>query len=148
MKKLPFNLQKALAGDRVVNGDDIEVFDITYSDKIDGPFKVTGIINGDWETFTEDGSYRTDIESKYDLYMKQKTRTINGFEVPEPVRDPLEDGQEYFVSDLSLNDMFFDSCWDGGDIDFRRLERGLIHLDEESAIANANAMMGIDPYES
>ena len=78
---------------------------------------------------------------------KQKTRIVNGFTVPAPLRVAPADGDSYFISAFSAERFYSLACWVNDAIDKRWLERGLIHLTEDAAIANAKAMCGIDPTE-
>lgn len=76
---------------------------------------------------------------------KQKFIQVNGFDVPEPFREALEEMQKYFIPSLTEQDCFCRMKWDGGHMDHRWLSRGLVHLTREAAIAHAKAMLGIDP---
>lgn len=78
---------------------------------------------------------------------KQPTRVVNGFTVPAPLRVAPAYGDSYFVSAFSAEQFCSLACWVNDSIDKRWLERGLIHLTEDAAIANAKAMCGIDPTE-
>lgn len=71
---------------------------------------------------------------------KPRTIHINGFEVPEPVREPLQRGQEYFVASIDGEkpEML---PWDDDEIDKRVLKRGLIHLTREAAELHAKALL-------
>lgn len=75
----------------------------------------------------------------------QKTHVINGFEVPAPETEPLNSGQTYWTPHPLRVDWRDSYEWDGESVDQRALERGLIHLTREAAVANAKAMVGIDP---
>lgn len=79
-----------------------------------------------------DGEYRR----------KPKTISINGIEVPEPDREPLDAGTLYWIPKLSSTKdvVVFRWAWDGG-IDHRNLERGLVHLTEEAAAQHAKALL-------
>lgn len=81
----------------------------------------------------------------WEVRRKQPTRVVNGFTVPAPLRVAPADGDSYFISDFSTERFCSLACWVNGAIDKRWLERGLIHLTEDAAIANAKAMCGIDP---
>jgi hypothetical protein len=89
--------------------------------------------NPDW---LDDTEYR----------IKPKTININGFEVPEPVREPLERGRVYFiVSVTSVNSS--DSCgyikhfWKDDQSDRYWLQAGLIHLTPEASIQHTKALL-------
>lgn len=77
--------------------------------------------------------------------VKPKTILVNGFEVPEPMREAPNDGVKYFFPNLSYNDYFWRHEWENDRVDVRVLERGLCHSTKEAAIAHAKAMLGIDP---
>ncbi len=71
---------------------------------------------------------------------KPRAITINGFEVPEPVRKPLEHGQRYYLADTA-DDGVTKWYWDDGDADNIWLNRGLIHLDEGAALLHVEALL-------
>lgn len=77
--------------------------------------------------------------------VKPKTILVNGFEVPEPMREAPNDGVKYFFPNLSYNGYFWSHEWENDGVDVRMLSRGLIHLTKEAAIAHAKAMLGINP---
>lgn len=80
--------------------------------------------------------------------IKPATRTINGFEVPAPVRDGLSMANAtYCVPVINEEELYGVYDWDDDGIDERYLTRGLVFLTKEAAIANAKAMLGIDPKE-
>ena len=66
---------------------------------------------------------------------------VNGIEVPEPVREALEVGQRYWLADPTSITFHKKTYWGDDDIDIRILNRGLIHLTEEAAVAHAKAML-------
>jgi hypothetical protein len=72
---------------------------------------------------------------------KPKTICIGTFEVPEPVREPLEVGQAFWIADTSWEEGVSKWFWDGGDTDLRWLERGLIHLDEGAAFLHSETLL-------
>ena len=82
---------------------------------------------------------------------RRKTRTINinGHEVPEPVREPLESGTMYYMPELSSNDsdLSVRLTWKCDDIDELWLKRGVIHLTKEAATAHAKALLSFTTKE-
>jgi hypothetical protein len=75
------------------------------------------------------------------------TRIINGFEVPAPETEEPKRGDWYYRVCLIDSDFYDSDRWNGDDVhDVRPLKRGLIFLKKEDAIANAKAMLGIDPH--
>lgn len=73
------------------------------------------------------------------------TRVINGFEVPAPVTQPLELEADYFIATPEAVSWY--CSFEGSDDkeDQVWLERGMVFLHEDHAIANAKAMCGVDP---
>jgi len=77
----------------------------------------------------------------YEWRVKPETITINGHEVPCPVREPLEKGQVYWCV-APDSDTYTDTfLWGDDDLDKRLLRRGLIHLTKEAAVAHAEALL-------
>ena len=65
---------------------------------------------------------------------------VNGVNVPEPVREPLKEGQLFWIASTS----FGSPCsyhWNGAFSEKRWLSYGLIHLTEEAAQAHIDAML-------
>ncbi len=75
-----------------------------------------------------------------DVY-RIKPRTINWHEVPEPVREPLKNGQRYYLADIALDDGVTKWSWDDDEADSMWLNRGLIHLTEEAAKRHYDALL-------
>lgn len=67
--------------------------------------------------------------------------TINGFEVPEPVREPLERGERYWVVELGSLRHCSNFAWACGGFDRLALQRGLIHRTKEAAEKHARALL-------
>lgn len=155
-KKLkPFDLEAALRGEPVILRDGSKAFVRHHETELPtgSCWQIWGIGNRtdgrivflQWST---SGGYDMDgAVSDLDIVgMYQKTRTINGFEVPIPETEELKVGNWYF-SPRILSDEFCEAeKWIGGSSDLRALNRGLVFLTKEDAIANAKAMLGIDPY--
>jgi len=80
------------------------------------------------------------------IRIKPETLLINSHEVHEPVREPLKDGQAYWVPDLRYygnnnNGDVDNFLWSGRTCDLQRLAAGVIHLTKEAAIAHAEALL-------
>jgi hypothetical protein len=92
----------------------------------------------EWETLTLNPKWGLNAQYR----RKPRTININGFEVPEPVREPLEYGQEYYTptiaGDLRVAVLF---SWYDNDHDFRWLEKGIVHLTKEAAELHAKALL-------
>lgn len=73
MKKTPFNLEAALAGDPVVTRDGRAVTQLTLYD-IPSTFKVVAVVDGQLESFSINGKslFGIDVISKNDLFMAPK----------------------------------------------------------------------------
>jgi hypothetical protein len=79
---------------------------------------------------------------------KPQTRRIGEYDVPEPVREPLERGQRYWVASPTESSYFVSITWDDDYIDLLWLERGLIHLDKESARIHGKVLASLMAKES
>lgn len=78
--------------------------------------------------------------------IKPSTVTINGFEVPAPLKTAVV-GHVYGESpykECFYNERYYHttSSWDQ-----TGLQRGLIHSTKENAIMSCKARLGIDPYK-
>jgi hypothetical protein len=69
--------------------------------------------------------------------IKSKTIGINGYEVPEPVREPLKRHEPYFTLNLFVTK----NVWSDDVADRRYLRKGLIHRTEEAAMLHAKALL-------
>jgi len=98
----------------------------------------------EWEPATEYSGW-VFFPGFWQVRRKQKTIKVNGFDVPEPLREPLKDNVNYCIPDPKMEDLFDYQTWTGHKLDMVWLSRGLIHLTKENAIAHAKAMLGIDP---
>jgi hypothetical protein len=98
-----------------------------------------------WETCEN----HPDFRSRYWQHRrKPQTRRIGEYDVPEPVREPLEKGQQCWRTDPIAPYFCASIAWDGSYIDLLWLERGLIHLDEESARIHGKALASLTAKES
>jgi hypothetical protein len=98
-------------------------------------------IGSNFEDVTGDEAL-TYMLSNQDISVKPETITINGHEVPCPVREPLEYQDGYYVPCVSNKERFVILSWrpSCGD-DSRLLSLGLIHLTPEAAIAHTEALL-------
>ena len=152
MKNLkPFDLQAALAGKAVMlrNGKKAYVrhheteLAVEYEDRLMGYDVTSGMLIG-WgkhgNHMSSGGPNPFDIIGMY-----PETRIVNGFRVPVPETEELKLGCMYFAPHLQSDSYFARLSWDGDACDMRSLKRGVVFLNIEDAIANAKAMLGIDP---
>ena len=76
--------------------------------------------------------------------LKPRTITINGIECPAPILwDSLPDGTEFWIADPTRHDGEYTRylVWDGQSCDVQHLQRGLVHLSKENAVAHAKAII-------
>ena len=78
--------------------------------------------------WVEDNEYRR----------KPQVILINGHEVPEPCRTPLQDGTNYWIPGILISATQF--RWQDDDIDTSYLENGFVHLTKEAAEKHFNAL--------
>lgn len=78
-------------------------------------------------------------DEKYRI--KPKTININGFEVPEPCREPLPNGQQFYICFYPIGFGYLISRWSGDKDDMRWLKLGLIHSSKEGAALHSNALL-------
>ena len=72
-----------------------------------------------------------------------KTIRIGEYDVPEPVREPLEKDTEYWIASFSLAELADSFKWYSDKFDNRVLKNGLIHLTKEAAVIHAKALMSL-----
>ncbi|CDG95450.1 conserved hypothetical protein [Xenorhabdus bovienii str. puntauvense] len=88
------------------------------------------------------GEFYFDADKEYRL--KPRTIRIGSVDVPEPVRKPLEYEQLYFCPCVSNDETISNSSfWTNHECDKLFLQRGLIHLDHESAELHAKALISL-----
>lgn len=71
-----------------------------------------------------------------------RTILVNGVEVPAPEKDAPKDGDRYFSPSVTMAHSFSEHyTWDGSDFDQSALDRGVVYLNEDHAVARAKAML-------
>lgn len=80
-----------------------------------------------------------DADKEYRI--RPRTIRIGDIDVPEPVRDKLAEGCQYFIADMHDDDFWGRSSWGNDTSDEVWLSRGLIHLTKEAAIEHAKALI-------
>jgi len=80
-----------------------------------------------------------------ELQYRRKPRTIRigEYDVPEPVREPLQMEQFYFHVELFTDNAIHGHYWKGSVYDYRLLERGLVHIDPKAAEIHAKALISL-----
>ena len=76
----------------------------------------------------------------YEYRREPETITVNGVEVPEPCREPLERGDVYWEVSL-IRCRPFRERWHGIPLEREQLSLGLIHLTKEAAQAHIDALL-------
>jgi len=82
----------------------------------------------------------------FSIELKPRTHVVNGFTVPAQEVESLPFGTEYWTIDFSEDELVYNYIWDDDTTDEKLLSRNIVFLTAEAAIANAKAMLGIDPY--
>jgi hypothetical protein len=103
-----------------------------------------------WEwRYTSDGAWfpycmdRGEQWSKICEYrLKPKTIRIGKYDVPEPIREPLQDGQNYWVFNLPQNNVF-EITWSSKSLDMRWLNNGLLFSTKEDADLMLKAILSM-----
>lgn len=72
---------------------------------------------------------------------KPRTININGHEVPEPVRCPLNIGTEYWSPHISSGALTNSATWTEHEFDYARLRNGVIHQTCGAAELHARALL-------
>ena len=72
-----------------------------------------------------------------------KTIRIGEYDVPEPVREPLERDMEYWIANFALTTLADRFKWCNDKFDSWMLKNGLIHLTEEAAFIHAKALLSL-----
>lgn len=96
--------------------------------------------DGKWMPLNTHPSWVLDVEYR----RKPKTIKVNGFEVPEPLKEMPERGDVWLAipHSESFAQHYCADCMRWKQI---ALDRGLLHSTKEAAVAHSKAMLGIDP---
>ena len=78
---------------------------------------------------------------------KPRTITIGDMKVPEPVREPLKFGEEYWAVDL-LGYRSKREIWEGLQTEYTWLNLRIIHLTKEAAERHLKALIRVSGGES
>lgn len=91
----------------------------------------------EWVEMSKDSAF---LESR-EYRRKPKTININGFKVPEPIKEPLEIGDKYYIPGIIWEDEYKMFTWGDDRYDHKYLAVGFIHLDRESATLHYKALL-------
>lgn len=97
------------------------------------------------EVRTPDGVWRQCVNEPAWQYFEYRIRPctirIGDIDVPEPVREALKDGTQYFTAAIDLDDFYNVYTWYSDLADAGMLKAGIVHLTKEAAIAHAKALI-------
>lgn len=116
---------------------------------VDEIFKLLGYAaDGEQLSWCDGGNYYTSggARERDIIGMYPETRIINGFEVPVPETEAPEYDASYYLAAPTRRFFHGREDWVGDTMDKIWLKRGLVFLSEKDAIANAKAMLGVDPH--
>ena len=77
----------------------------------------------------------------FEYRRKPKTITVNGIEIPEPIKKEPKVGEKFFFVNLASSTLFNFYSWTGDKYDKEWFNKGLLHFTEEAAIAHAKALL-------
>lgn len=100
-------------------------------------WECTNAIKEQWIQMSSNPNWYPDIKYR----RKPKTININGFEVPEPCRTQLEDGDNYYIASPTYEGLSEEYIWRNDNCDRRWLNSGLVHLTSEAAKLHAKALL-------
>lgn len=96
------------------------------------------LTTGGWET-----KEHADISKARKYRIKPKTIRIGEYDVPEPCREPLENGDLYWIADLGGESPLLGCTWREDRIDDIWLLRGIIHRTQEAADIHSKALISL-----
>ena len=152
----PFDLVAALEGAPVVLRNGCKAYVLADTDNL-GEFEsiycneyplVVIYAGGGINMHMRDGSYyKKEPNNPKDIIGMwsdpPKTIRIGEYDVPEPVREPLEDDKEYWGVDPMAEELAWKYKWKNALFCNLRLRRGLIHLTKEAAVIHAKALLSL-----
>lgn len=151
MKNLkPFDLQAALSGKAVMLRDGRKAYVRHHETElaVNSTCAIFGYASeGTALAWCACGHYLEGRQTNFDIIgMYPETRIINGFEVPAPESKEPEYGARYYLAAPDSIHFYGAYAWSRHELNNIWLKRGLVFLNEEDAVTNAKAMLGIDPY--
>jgi hypothetical protein len=96
-------------------------------------------------TLKLDGEHLTGDMRKFPLdfrflEVREKGILINGYTIPEPVRE-IALGTTYYAAIVSWNTTIYSTVWKCTDVEQTWLKNGLVHLTEDAAIEHIKALL-------
>ena len=89
-----------------------------------------------------------DWHARQSYRRKPQTITVNGIEVPEPMRKAPLVGEKYWIATPDGPSLFHEIHWDNGTGVRMWHERGLVHLSKYAAIQHARALIAASGGEA
>lgn len=83
------------------------------------------------------------IDPEHQFRLMEERITIGDVNFPKPIAEELPEETIYYYPSIECNDLFNTDVWRSLPMDYRLLQRGLIHLDVRDAIAHAKALIKI-----
>ena len=151
----PFDLVAALEGAPVVLRNGCKAYILADTARLNNfvsvyrdEYTLVVIVDGcGLNMHMRDGSYDEGHDNPKDIIGMwsdpPKTIRIGEYDVPEPVREPLEDDKEYWIAYFSLAELANNFKWYSDKFDNRALKNGLIHLTKEAAVIHAKALLSL-----
>ena len=94
-------------------------------------------MHGEWSSLLTNPAWNADRQYQ----RKPKTININGFEVPEPLRDAPNDGETYYIVNLTENRVYCVICCGTFSLSQQWLKSGIIHSTKEAAEIHLKALL-------
>lgn len=143
MKTKPFDLTAAIDGAKLVTRDGQEAKFIAYVPEAEDHQKIVYLVaNHLWYCRDNGEYYGGQWIANLDLFLAVPTRSINGYEYPEPERVKPKDGTECWMPYPSSEHFVIRSRFENKEKRHKQfLKRGLVHLTREAAEAHARAII-------
>lgn len=103
-------------------------------------------LSGSWDECSWDARIYWYFDKQFRI--KPKQININGNLINAPIKDKLKSGDDYWFVNILTYAKVYESVWENDSIDNSRLDRGLIHLTKEDALAHANALLSFTENKS
>lgn len=97
-----------------------------------------------WDTFKDEEALLDTLSSSLEIRRKpfvKPTRKIGDYDVPYPVQEPLNYGEDYFT--FELEGVVVESIWYNDATDMVRLSNGLVFKDQADADCVQKALLSL-----
>ena len=108
-------------------------------------FSFITLVDNQYRSYLPNGDYYGHhVKSEFDLISEYtppaNTININGYEVPEPVREPLKNGKDYYAASPHTRGKPYLYKWVNCEFDKHALKNGLIHLSKKAVKKHDKAL--------